>query len=93
MNHLSDHAITIGMVTEQHLQKLVSNGDISTNHQKFYAGVRAFYVDAASQALKKLPFDDHVPIFWEFQEKINLHLRIFLHRTLRFAAVHSCTNG
>ena len=58
-NQLNDSAITIGMVTKQCLQKLLNEGDISAyEHKKFYAAVRAFYVDAASQAVKKLPFDD-----------------------------------
>ena len=58
-NHLGDSAITIGIVTKQCLQKLLNEGDISAYEQKkFYAAVRAFYVDAASQAVKKLPFDD-----------------------------------
>ena len=52
-NHLGDHAITIGMVTKERLRKLLNDGDISANDEKkFYAGVRAFYIDAASQALK-----------------------------------------
>ena len=64
MNHLGDNAITIGMVTKQCLQKLLSEGDISAiDHRKFYAGVRAFYIDATSQALKKLPFDDNTEWF------------------------------
>ena len=40
LNNLADHAITIGIVTKQYLQKLLSEGDISTHdHDKFYAGV------------------------------------------------------
>ena len=43
VNHLSDHAITIGMVTKQRLQKLLNEGDISANDErKFYAGVELF---------------------------------------------------
>ena len=61
VNHLSDHAITIGMVTKQRLQKVLNEGDISANDErKFYAGVQTFYIDAATQALHKLPFDDCV---------------------------------
>lgn len=61
VNHLADCAMTTGMVTKQRLQKLLDEGDISTHDQeRFYAGVRAFYIDAASQALKKLPFNDCV---------------------------------
>ncbi len=58
-NQLDDSAITIGMVTKQRLRKLLNEGDISAYEQKkFYRAARAFYVDASSQALKKLPFDD-----------------------------------
>ena len=34
VNHLSDHAITIGMVTKQRLQKLLNEGDISANDER-----------------------------------------------------------
>lgn len=61
VNHLNDHAITIGMVTKQRLGKLLNEGDICpTDEKKFYAGAKAFCVDAASPALKKLPFDNGV---------------------------------
>lgn len=60
-NQLSDSAITIGIVTKQLIQKLLNEGDIDEHDmKKFYAGVRAFYVDAAAQTIKKLPFDDSV---------------------------------
>lgn len=40
------------------MKKLLNEGDISTRDQeKFYAGVRAFYIGAASQALRTLPFN------------------------------------
>lgn len=39
--------------------RLLGEGDISAYEQKkFYVAVRLFYVDAASEAVKKLPFDD-----------------------------------
>ena len=58
-NHLDNSAMTIGMLTKQHLQKLFDEGDISAyEFKKVYTAFRAFYVDAASQAVKKLPFDD-----------------------------------
>ena len=61
VNHLSNHVIIIGMVTKQCLQKLLNEDDICANDErKFYAGVRAFYIDATSQALHKLPFNDCV---------------------------------
>ena len=58
-NHLDDLTIMVGLVTKQCLRRLLDGGDI-TDHgcKKFYSAVRAFYMDAASQALKKLPFTD-----------------------------------
>ena len=58
-NQLSDSQITIGLVTKSCLRKLLEDGDISVNNEKkFYTCVRAFYIDAATQAIRKLPFDD-----------------------------------
>ena len=59
VNQLDDSTMTIGMLTKQRLLRLLGEGDISAYEQKkFYGAVRAFYVDAASEAVKKLPFDD-----------------------------------
>jgi len=45
---------SIGMLTRQH-------GDINENDKKcFFHGIRVFYVNAVSQALQKLPFNDDV---------------------------------
>ena len=60
-NHLDDLTIMVGLVTKQCLRRLLDGGDITDNGCKnFYSAVRAFYMDAASQALKKLPFTDDV---------------------------------
>lgn len=60
-NHLDNSKVTIGLVTKQRLLRLLDDGDIGVNDQsKFYKGVKAFYMKAASEALKKLPFDDCV---------------------------------
>lgn len=60
-NHLDNHAITIGLVTRQRLNKLFDEGDISDRDKKcFYKGIKAFYLTAVSQALQKLPFSDPV---------------------------------
>ena len=100
MNHLSDHAIAIGMLTKQRLQKLLNEGDISANDEsKFYAGVRTFYIDAASQALHKLLFDDCVlnnARFLNFERKEDCTfnaVEFFLRKALRPPEVDTCTNG
>ncbi len=54
-NQLDDSNLVVGFVTKQKLNKLFDEGDISElNKTKFYKAVRSFYIDAASQALKKL---------------------------------------
>lgn len=72
-NQLTDSNLVIGFVTKQKLQKLFDDGDISDlNKKKFYIAVRSFYIDATSQALAKLPFDDPVlnnSVFVNFEEK------------------------
>ena len=53
--------ITIGIATKQRLKKLLDDGDISERQKRiFYKSVRSFFVDAASEALQKLPFSDEV---------------------------------
>ena len=60
-NQLDDSSIMVGLFTRQHLRCLLVEGDITDQQvSKFYSGVRAFYKDAVSQALKKLPFTDSV---------------------------------
>ena len=60
-NQLEDSSIFVGLITRQKLRRLLNEGDISPRDEiKFYSSVRAFFVDAASQALKKLPFSDDV---------------------------------
>ena len=72
-NQLDDSKLVIGFTTRQKLRKLFDDGDISElTKNKFYKAVRSFYIDAASQALKKLPFDDPVlsnSVFLNFEEK------------------------
>lgn len=72
-NQLDDKNIFIGLVTKQKLQKLFNDGDISElSKKKFYKAVRLFYLDAASEALQKLPFSDSVlnnSVFVNFEEK------------------------
>jgi len=56
-NHLPSSQITIGIITKQTLNKRFEDGDISNNSKaKFFADVKAFYLDCANQALKKTPF-------------------------------------
>lgn len=100
VNHLGDHVITIGIVTKQRLQKLLNEGDISANDErKFYAGVRAFYLEAASQALHKLPFDDCVLnnarfLNFERKEDCTFHtVEFFLCKILRSPEVNTCSSG
>ena len=60
-NQLDNSTMMVGLVTKQCLRRLLDEGDITDHeHKKFYKAVRAFYMDAASQALKKLPFTDCV---------------------------------
>ena len=99
-NHLDDHAITIGMVTKQRFGKLLKKGDICPGDQKkFYAGVRAFYVAAATQALKKLPFNNCVinnARFLNFDRRKECtfdSVEFFLSQVLRLASVEPCTDG
>lgn len=57
--HLNDLDITIGFMTKQNLRKLLDEGSISQHlYKKIYQAVKAFFLDATDQALKKLPFDD-----------------------------------
>ena len=54
-NQLDDSKLVIGFTTRQKLRKLFDDGDISElTKNKFYKAVRSFYIDAASQALKKI---------------------------------------
>ena len=56
-NQLSYSELTIGVMTKQSICRLLENGDIDENAMKtFYKSVRAYYVDATTQALQKLPF-------------------------------------
>ena len=60
-NQLDNADITIGIATKQRLMKLLDGGDISERQKRtFYKSVRCFFVDAASQALQKLPFSDEL---------------------------------
>ena len=57
-NQLDDTNITIGIAR---LKKLLDDGDISERQERiFYKAVRSFFIDAASEALQKLPFSDEV---------------------------------
>ena len=60
-NQLENSTIMVALATKQCLRRLLDDGDIGDHeHKKFYKAVRAFYVDATNQALKKLPFTDDV---------------------------------
>lgn len=96
-NQLGDDALTIGMVTKQCLQKLLNEGDISAHDKKkFLAGVRSFYVDAASQAVKKLPFEDPVLtnvkcLNFEARENCTFDsVEFFLQQVLKPVTVYTC---
>ena len=60
-NQLSDGEIFIGMATRMCLNKLQEEGDVSQAQcNKFFKGVRAFYVKSVEYALKNLPVADEV---------------------------------
>ena len=60
-NQLSDQEILIGMATRMCLNKLQEDGDVSQAQcNKFFKGVRAFYVKSVEYALKNLPVADEV---------------------------------
>lgn len=56
-NHLDHLTIMVGLVTKQCLRCLLDGSDIADDRcKRFYSAVRAFCMDAASQALK-ITFD------------------------------------
>ena len=60
-NQLDNDHITIGITTKSCLMKLFDDGSICDRDKDvFFTAVRAFYMEAVAQALKKLPFDDLV---------------------------------
>ena len=60
-NQLSDGEIFIGMATRMCLNKLQEEGDVSQEQcNRFFKGVRAFYVKSVEYALKNLPVADAV---------------------------------
>lgn len=74
------------------MKKLLNEGDISTRDQeKFYAGVRAFYIGAASQALRTLPFNytllDNAK-FCALMQKKNVLLNILVSNLLQLTPVY-----
>ena len=77
-NKLDYIKISIGMLTRQNLCTLLEHGDINENDKKrFFRGIRAFYVDAVSQALQKLPFNDDVlnhAQYLNFDKGVTVHL-------------------
>ena len=57
----ADDKLFIGLTTRSTLHKLFEAGDISSSQvDKFYNGVRAFYTMAVEYATKNLPLDDLV---------------------------------
>ena len=72
-NQLDDDKITIGFVTKQCLLKLFDEESIDdTEKKRFYSAVRAFYIEATLEALRKLPFHDsvlHNAKFLNFEKK------------------------
>ena len=59
VNQLPDENLFIGFTTKNLLTKLENDGDIcSTQRQMFYKAVRAFYVAASSDMVKKFPFGE-----------------------------------
>ena len=64
---LIDASLFIGFSTRQLLNKHREDGEISDREVKvFYGAVRAFYSQAASYALKNLPFNDEVLVNAKF---------------------------
>ena len=72
-NQLDDDKITIGFTTKQCLLKLFDEGSISdSDKKKFFTAVRAFYIEATLEGLRKLPFHDptiHNAKFLNFEKR------------------------
>ena len=55
-NQKADAAVTIGMVTKERLRKFLDEGDIDIRDvDKFYDGVRRFYITVFTYCTKWLP--------------------------------------
>ena len=60
-NHKPQEELFIGICTKNLLNKLFEDGEISAlDKQKFFAGVLAFYSEAFSYGVEKLPINDSV---------------------------------
>jgi len=64
---LIDSSLFIGIVTRQHLDKLLREGDITLLQlKKFYSAAWNFYIAAANYALYNLPLEDELLANAEF---------------------------
>ena len=60
-NHKPQEELFVGICTKNLLNKLFEDGEISAlDKQKFFAGVLAFYSEAFSYGVEKLPINDSV---------------------------------
>ena len=62
-NQVNNKELVIGMMTKQMANKLLEDGDITTNQLKvFYTAIRAFYTRATEYLLKWCPLQDSLLI-------------------------------
>ena len=60
-NHKPQEELFIGICTKNLLNKLLEDGEVSAlDKQTFFAGVLAFYSEAFSYGVEKLPINDSV---------------------------------
>ena len=60
-NHKPQEELLIGICAKNFLNKLLEDGEVSAlDKQKVFAGVRAFYSEAFSYGVEKLPINDSV---------------------------------
>ena len=60
-NHKPQEELFVGICTKNLLNKLFEDGEISAlDKQKFFAGVLAFYSEAFSYGVEKLPINDSI---------------------------------
>ena len=60
-NHKPQEELLIGICAKNLLNKLLKDGEVSAlDKQKVFAGVRAFYSEAFSYGVEKLPINDSI---------------------------------
>ena len=72
-NQKADENLSVGLVTRGQLRKLLNEGDINIcDVDKFYDGVRRFYIAAFTYCTKRLPLDNPLfknCVFIDFNER------------------------